>query len=117
MSENLKVLYNFIERVKNSVSPGLYIGKVSLLNFQLYLQGFTRAQWEMTGTHPKEFYDFITYIGEYFNEGSNRGWASIILKNTTSEEEAFDTFYRLFEEFINLNYKFSELDKSNPIVN
>ena len=101
MSENLKVLYNFIRRVESSVSPGMYIGKVSLLDFQLYLEGFTRAQWEITGIHPKEFFDFKTYVGEYFDEDSNRAWAKIILKNTKSEEEAFQTFYRLFEEYVN----------------
>ena len=100
MSDELKVLYNFVKHVQNSVSPVMFIGKVSLIYFQIYLDGFVRAQWEMTGRYPEGLKNFSCYTGEYFDDNRNVGWSSIILSHTKSEEEAFETFYRLFEEYM-----------------
>lgn len=100
MSEDSKILCNFINKVRNSFSPEMYFGKVSLLYFQIYLTGFIQAQWDITGIHPDSIHEFTAYVGKYFNDSSNVGWANLILRHTKNEEEAFETFYRLFDEYV-----------------
>lgn len=101
MDENIEVLCKFIKRIKAAASPGMYIGSVSLVKLQIYLEGFLQAQCEASGNFSHPFDGFHSYVKRHFNETSNGVWANIILRHTKNEKEAFDMFYKLFEGYIN----------------
>ena len=82
--------------------PLRIFGKLSLLYLQIYLDGFNRTQWEISGVYPDGLKEFTFYVRDYFKDKRNVGWASIILSHTESEEEAFETFYKLFDGYMDL---------------
>jgi len=43
---------------------------------------------------------FLEHVYEHYNQGRNMGWKYLILKNSVSEEDAFDTFFELLDEFL-----------------
>ena len=48
---------------------------------------------------PEDFHKFVTeHFGETFPAGG-RGWMGFIREHTSSEQEAFDLFFKLREEY------------------
>jgi hypothetical protein len=45
--------------------------------------------------------EFQDWIQEKYDILDSKSWANIILENSTGEEEAFNNFFELFDEFRN----------------
>ena len=82
--------------------PGMYIGEKSLTPLHHYINGYCHGL--SKGSDKKVVFGggFISFLHERHSElflQSWWGWWIAILENTSSEEEAFDYFFVLLEEF------------------
>jgi hypothetical protein len=107
-SEAAKLLEHIHKR------PGLYWGGgdhpfTSLVAFLVGIQvGYAQAMAKGGVRHedlvPVEFHKFVTErFGQTFPAGG-KGWMTFIREHTSSEQEAFDLFFKLREEY----------DRANP---
>jgi len=104
--ENLLVqseyLYDLLQRIKQR--PGMYLGRCSITRLRMLIMGYSMSRGELglsTTKQEKEFGKFQQWIQEKFKIASTQGWDSIILFFSADERDAFDKFYKLFEEFRN----------------
>ena len=88
--------------------PGFYLGGSDLLFTRLlafwagYDAGHNAARRGFMS--PEQFVpaDFTKFVTEYFSRtfpADGRGWQTFIQENSKSEEEAFELFFRLREEY------------------
>ena len=115
--------YFMLQKIRKN--PKVYIGKKSLTVLEQFWNGYSRREsievWEKsTGCTLTENYkdyecfdgsnymESMSFVGEfdkfvfsYYNSGilTCRG-ASLISENSNSEEEAFDKFFELLDEFM-----------------
>jgi len=88
--------------------PGLYFGSsdypfTSLVAFIAgYQMGYTQAKHGSRTPEdfiPADFHRFVTeYFGHTFSRGC-KGWHTLISEQTASQQEAFEMFFRLMEEY------------------
>lgn len=101
LNDKNEYLYNLIDRVKQR--PGMYLGKTSITRFRMFLMGYSMARREMglsLTEQEKEFGKFQGWVQKRFNITSTQGWDSIILFYSEDEKDALNTFFELFQEFL-----------------
>jgi len=76
--------------------PGLYLGEKSIILLKAYIDGFIEGRKEKEIRFQQKFQPYIEKI--YPSKGAY-SWAKIILFNSHSEDEAFDKFYELLDDF------------------
>ena len=91
-----------IEQVRRR--PGLYFGTKSLTAFFYHYQGYSWAcSQHRIDAHcfdlriPDDFNDWVAYRTRYGSMPSC--WLTMILEATASEDEAFDRFFELLDEY------------------
>jgi hypothetical protein len=95
--------------------PGVYFGNgdqrfANLLGFlQGHSCGFVAAggaaQDPRSMLTPIDFHRFVTeYYGLNFPDGG-RGWQTFVYEHSVSEQEAFELFFKLIEEYERLHQK------------
>ena len=117
--------YFLLQKIREK--PGLFLGKKSLEALTHFWDGYGYRNfiesWENTtgrdffenyeearqsnvGCEPREqhfLYGFDAFVHEYYNcEMSTLNGTGLISKNSNSEEEAFDKFFELLDEFLKL---------------
>lgn len=95
-------LYMLVRKIKKA--PSMYLGGNSILCLQAFLSGYNVAKYELDArSTPEEedFKQFPEWIRQKFNIQTSQSWASIILFFSEDERKALDTFFELFEEFVN----------------
>ena len=90
----IKMLYEIKEH------PGVHIGKKSLERLAMYLTGYVSCMVEMTNGMTFFLIDIQEYVANYYNIKSDQYWVDIIRFYTLSEDEAYDKFYELLDEFL-----------------
>ena len=45
-------------------------------------------------------YGFLEHVYAHYDQGRNMGWRYLITRNSASDEEAFDKFFELLDEFL-----------------
>lgn len=93
--------YELIEKIKQR--PSLYLGKPSLENLQVFLDGylFARRQLNISLTEQeKQFEAFQEWIEEKFAQKNTQSWTRIILFYSQDEQTALSRFFELFDEFV-----------------
>ena len=96
-----KNFYQLLDKIKTR--PALYIGKRSIFSLQAFLDGYTFACRQLAipiTEQEQEFAEFQNWIEKQFNRPSSKSWARIILFDSEDESQAFDTFFELFEDFL-----------------
>lgn len=83
--------------------PCLYIGKKSLDRLVTYVSGYMHRAYEAEGVHQEFLPGFQDYIAELYGIHSAHHWSSIIQFYCSYEEEAFDKFYELLDDFLKQN--------------
>jgi hypothetical protein len=88
--------------------PAFYLGGQDLLFTRLlafwagYAGGYNAAKRGFMSSEqfvPADFTKFVTeYFGRKFPDGGS-GWQTFIAENSKSEQEAFELFFRLREEY------------------
>lgn len=79
--------------------PELYIGQRSLSLLQAYLYGWLNRD-EKSVIDAYLMGDFQKWVENKYKIKSTQSWAQIILFFSTSEYNALDKFFELFEEFL-----------------
>ena len=98
MSENISKLLADMKR-----RPGVYFGKKSLERLATFLSGYMCCVSERDGVTSEYLPGFQEFIAERYNIRSAHHWSEIIRFFCTTDEEAFDEFYKLLDEFIKNN--------------
>lgn len=93
----MDILYKKIQQIKQK--PGMYIGKPSLHLLQAYLNDYVAYHNETND--PNYFFmpEFQEYIQRRFNITTTHSWANIITFYSNNDDDAFNRFYQLLEEF------------------
>ena len=81
--------------------PGVYFGKKSLDRLATFLSGYRCCVLERDGEAPSDLPGFQEFVAERYNIQSAHHWSDIIQFYCSTEEEAFDTFFELIDEFYN----------------
>ncbi|MGL6337683.1 MAG: hypothetical protein ACRC80_00920 [Waterburya sp.] len=95
-------IYELLKNIKQR--PKMYLGSLSITKLHMLLIGYNIGKMEKNLNKIEEdskFRDFQQWIQEKYNVLSSKSWANIILENSMNEEDAFNKFFELFEEFIN----------------
>jgi len=83
-----------IENIK--ATPGLYLGKKSITLLKAFLDGYIEGIGKGDIYYLSEFQKFIE---DEYPSNMSYSWANLILVNSDSEEEAFDKFFELYNDF------------------
>jgi hypothetical protein len=94
-------LFALLEKVK--AKPGLYIGKASIADLRMFIVGyrFARSEAKLLPTESEsDFYkNFQPWLQIRLNVRTSNAWDKIILFTVPNEQQAFDYFFQLLEEF------------------
>ena len=87
-------LYQLINKITDF--PEIYIGKPSLERLYAFIGGYLHQN-EAVNDHCLDGFD--AYVANKYGITSAHNWASIILFFSNNENEAFERFIELFNEF------------------
>ncbi|MGG0823595.1 hypothetical protein ABE099_11995 [Paenibacillus turicensis] len=103
-------LYDLLKKIKHR--PGMYIGKKSIINLKVFLDGVLYAVYYMNEQNESTHFlqGFQEWIQIQYDISSSHHWSSILNFFSSDEAEAFDLFYKRLDEFLSLgeeasNYK------------
>jgi hypothetical protein len=95
-------LFEVLEHIKTN--PGLYLGKPSVSDLLMFLNGyeFARTQIGVELTEAEEqFYDeFQPWLQKRFGVVSVTSWAKLIMLACHDEKAGFEQFFCLLDEFL-----------------
>lgn len=95
-------LYNLVQKIGHR--PEIHLGKKSLYLLQSFLHGYIEYHNEITGESNYFFLpEFQEYVQKRLNFNTTHSWASIITFYSGSDEDAFEYFYKLIDEFFSEN--------------
>ncbi len=88
---------------KIQAKPGLYIGKASITELRMFIVGYRFARSEIklpTTESETDFYkNFQPWLQMRLNVRTSNSWDKIILFNVINDQQAFDYFFQLLDEF------------------
>lgn len=94
-------LFEILQKIKTK--PGMYIGRASVSDLFHFLVGFKTALRELGVKATEEemnFYrEFQPWVQKKYHVSTSNSWAKIIMLHCGSEQEGFNTFYQLLDEF------------------
>lgn len=96
MQENIKKLLTDIKK-----RPGVYFGKKTLTDLSIFLSGYMCCTFERDGGTLEYLPGFQEFIEKRYNIKIARHWSEIICFFSFTEEDAFDQFYMLLDEYYN----------------
>lgn len=84
----------------------VFIGAKSLNRLAMFISGYAYCIYKNKGENLCFFREFQEYIQNKYNIQTSQNWSRIIEFFSQTDEEAFDTFYKLLDEFLieNPNY-------------
>ncbi|NJK48400.1 hypothetical protein HC931_09585 [Candidatus Gracilibacteria bacterium] len=89
---------------KIEAKPGLYLGRASISDLFMFIIGYRTAREELgieTTEAELDFYgEFQPWLQKRLKITTSNSWAKIIELGCSSEKEAFERFFRLFDEFL-----------------
>ncbi|MBW4645780.1 MAG: hypothetical protein KME23_22795 [Goleter apudmare HA4340-LM2] len=96
-------LFEILQKIQ--AKPGMYIGCASVSDLFHFLVGFKTAlrELEVKATEEEmDFYrEFQPWLQKKYHVSTSNSWAKIIMLHCGNEQEGFNTFYRLLDEFQN----------------
>ena len=97
------LLYKLLQKIRDR--PGLYLGEKSLIYLYYLILGYEDRAFETDPNYHDCLDGFDEFVYSYYYDQpiGTRSWKRFILDNTNTQEEAFDEFYELLDEFIKQN--------------
>lgn len=102
----MRTLEDALLKVKEN--PNKYIGKKSIKKLNLFISGYVLCQASETGIYPEWIGQFSRYVERKYNVKECIGIGEIIRRISYSDEDAFDKYYEVLEEF-HSEHKMEEL--------
>ena len=94
-------LFEVLEKIKKS--PGMYIGRPSVSDLFMFINGYEFARGEMdielTEAEDKFYEEFQPWLQKKLGVRSVTSWAKLIMLSCHDEKIGFESFYRLLAEF------------------
>jgi hypothetical protein len=94
-------LFETLDKIK--ANPGLYLGKPSVSDLFMFLNGyeFARSQLniELTSTEEQFYDEFQPWLQQKMGVTSVTSWAKLIMLTCHDEKTGFDQFFQLLTEF------------------
>ncbi len=78
--------------------PGMYIGKRSAVGLLLYLEGWMHGIGNVSDAAVMT--EFQHWVADRFGIATNHSWAGIITFHSEDNVEAFEEFWKLFDEYL-----------------
>jgi hypothetical protein len=96
MESTIELLYN----IRNHLTS--FLEKESLLLLRTLLRGYEVCKYGPKGKpyNEYEFTKFWLYIRGKYNAPQEQPWYETIASQSSSDEDAFHTFYKLLDEFL-----------------
>ena len=91
-------IFLLLNKIKEN--PYIYIGKPSLERLHAFISGYQCSERENNLEYRGCLEGFNEFVGDHYGLHTNHNWANMIDFFSTSEQEAFDTFYALLDDFI-----------------
>ena len=108
--------YEMLQKIEQR--SGLYFGSRSITRLRSFLDGYMAARQDLgipITEQEQKFGKFQDWIRERFKITSTQGWERIILFHSLNERDAFDSFFKLWEQFCNgENASRITVDSRNP---
>jgi len=100
LDNNLDGLLSLLRRIKTC--PNKYIRNKSLNELHAMIGGYLYRQYELDGDLEKlnYFNGFQQYVQDKYEVSSAQSWSRIIEFFSVSNDDAFDDFYALLDEYI-----------------
>ena len=94
-------LFPLLNKIRTK--PGLYIGKSSITELRMFIVGyrFARSELKLVPTEIEiDFYkNFQPWVQLRLNVRTSNSWDKILLFSVINEQQAFEYFFQLLEEF------------------
>ncbi len=82
-------------------NPLLWLGKKDLERLRFFLSGYLTSEEDNGKIESTEFFEsFKKYFDSIYGLRSYYGYDGILRQECTSEEEAFNKFFELFNQFL-----------------
>jgi hypothetical protein len=95
-------LFEVLDKIR--INPGLYLGRPSVSDLLMFLNGyeFARAQAGIEQTEAEEnFHDeFQPWLQQKLGVTSVTSWAKLIMLTCHDEKAGFEQFFQLLDEFL-----------------
>lgn len=85
--------------LKIKKNPKKYISKKSINYLDLFITGYILSQRDETGEYPESLLGFQEFVEQKYKISSNIRYSKIIRIYSTSDEDAFEKFYDILDEF------------------
>jgi len=95
-------LYDLIRNIRKR--PAMYLGQPTLSNLRTFLAGYTfaRRQQGIPATAQEQtFAEFPLWLQKEFSTSDPKYWDQVVLAICPNDQEPFDLFFQLFEQFLN----------------
>lgn len=93
----MEKIYEILEQMKKR--PAMYLGKKSIILLEAFINGYLDREKEIDNNYIPSFSYFANYVKEYYDNQISNSWAKIILFYSADDEEAFDIFYNILDDF------------------
>ena len=94
-------LFEVLEKIEKS--PGMYIGRPSVSDLFMFINGYEFARGEMdielTEAEDKFYEEFQPWLQNKLGVRTVTSWAKLIMLSCHDEKIGFESFYRLLAEF------------------
>jgi len=83
--------------------PHIYLGKKSLRDLESYIRGANIMYDKIVEEHNSFLRDFEYFVRREVGGGGANSAYGMISNNASSDEEAFDTYFELLDEYLTLS--------------
>jgi hypothetical protein len=96
----MSTYYDLLEQIRRK--PGLYLGSPSISNLYMFLHGYQFAHRQLgvsSSAQEQQFQKFQPWLQQKFGIKTSQSWSQLILFHARDEQDAFERFFELFQEF------------------
>jgi len=94
----MDIIYKKLYEIRKE--PNMYLGRKSVKLLWMYISGYTTKEIEINPKYHSSFWTFGDFVALHYDTNTIFNWSSIIMANTKDDENAFDKFYKLLDEFL-----------------
>jgi hypothetical protein len=80
-------------------NPEKYLGNKSFIKLELFIGGYLYSQCDEWGYIPNGIHDFQQFLYKKYQTNHWVNWSKIVQFYSLSDEDAFERFYELWDEF------------------
>lgn len=96
----MNTIVSLLQKIEEK--PLIYLGEKNLRFLRAFIDGYLTCEQENGRNDSTQIFDdFIKYFNNIYGIRSYYDFCAIIRQNCTSDEDAFNMFFKLFADFLN----------------